>query len=110
MSSLNLLITPRLFKEKETSVHKGVSGTLHSFYCNGWVTDGRTDGCYQNVYLISLKMNTLVVQKKKMCIISEFSDLAQKKMLKIHFKFEIWEKIYKRFSCKKNVSWEFFIK
>ena len=55
-------------------------------------------------------MNTLVVQKKKMCIIPEFSDLAQKKMLKIHFKFEIWEKIYKRFSCKKNVSWEFFIK
>ena len=55
-------------------------------------------------------MNTLVVQKKKMCIIPEFSDLAQKKMLKIHFKFEIWEQIYKRFSCKTNVSWEFFIK
>ena len=45
-----------------------------------------------------------------MCGIFEFSDFAQKMWKKIRFKFEISEKFYKGFPCKKNFPRESFVK
>ena len=45
-----------------------------------------------------------------MCGIFEFSDFAQKMWKKIRFKFEISEKFYKGFPCKKKFPRESFVK
>ena len=45
-----------------------------------------------------------------MCAIFEFSDFAQKMWKKIRFKFEISEKIYKGFPCKKKILWDILYK
>ena len=51
---------------------------------------------------ISLKIWSFIVQDKYICVIFEFSDFAQKMWKKIRFKYEMSDKFYKRFSCKKN--------
>ena len=53
--------------------------------------------------LISLKLGTLEIHDKWMCGILEFWWNNFLMGIKFDFKFEIWEKFYKGFPCKKKI-------